>query len=122
MLHTFTKDQLKEIKYQQDTQALKDLASEDPDAIIVYLPREEAIICDHGDDFDYGFTSATEFINWRLDCLDDDLNALADEMGYGEKSPDHKDFIYDLRSYGDDLEQLILDSYSSDRLGDLYDV
>lgn len=55
------------------------------------------------------------------DCLNGDLNALADEMGYDTTSPDHQDFLADVQEYHDDLEQFVLDSYSSERVGDLYD-
>ena len=41
MLQQFTKRQLKEVKYQQDQKAMQELAKDDPDAIIVYLPKEE---------------------------------------------------------------------------------
>ncbi len=123
MLQQFTKRQLKEVKYQQDQKAMQELAKDDPDAIIVYLPKEEAIISNYyGDDFDYGFQTAQQFINWRLnDCLNGDLNALADEMGYDTISPNHQDFLADIREYHDNLEQFVLDSYSSERVGDLYD-
>lgn len=123
MLQKFTKRQLKEVKYQQDQKAMQELAKDDPDAIIVYLPKEEAIISsEYGADLDYGFQTAQQFINWRLnDCLKGNLNALADEMGYDTVSSNHQDFLADYQEYHDNLEQFVLDSYSSKRVGDLYD-
>ncbi|MCT0164419.1 hypothetical protein EFM11_02470 [Lactobacillus helveticus] len=123
MLPQFTKRQLKEAKYQQDQKAMQELAKDDPDAIIVYLPKEEAIISsEYGDDLEYGFKTAQQFINWRLnDCLKGNLNALADEMGYDTVSSNHQDFLVDNREYHDNLEQFVLDSYSSQRIGNLYD-
>ncbi|RVU69790.1 MULTISPECIES: hypothetical protein [Lactobacillus] len=121
MLQPLTKDQMKEVKYQQSAEAMRELALSDPDAIIVYLPNCEAIICEDGFDYDYGFESASEFLHWRLSEHDYDLNALSDEMGYDTPSPNHGDFLDDYQEYADDLEEFILDRYSSDRLGDLYD-
>lgn len=122
MLQQFTKQQLKEVKYQQDQKAMQELAKDDPDAIIVYLPKEEAIISsEYGDDFKYGFETAQQFINWRLnDCLKGDLNALADEMGYDTVNPNHQDFLADYKEYHNNLDQFVLDSYYSKRVGDLY--
>lgn len=44
MLQQFTKRQLKEVKYQQDQKAMQELAKNDPDAIIVYLPKKKQLL------------------------------------------------------------------------------
>lgn len=117
MLKSFSIEQINEINRQKEIKELEILAENDPDTIVVYLPdNQEALIGKYADDFTNGYKSAAQFLKGRLNHYNGDLNKLADEMDYNDVSPDHFDFILDLSNYGNDLLELIKDSYNCETL------
>lgn len=116
-------EQLKMIKYYHDQESMHQLAFEDPNALVIYIDGVEAVISEEfGDQLDYGFTSAFEFLKWRLCKNDSDLNKLASELGYDKVGKvDRTDFIFDLIEYDESsLIDYIQDSYESMTAGDIY--
>ncbi|CAM2832892.1 hypothetical protein [Lactobacillus crispatus] len=116
-----SQEQINEINRQKEIKELEIQAENDPDTLVVQLPEgREALIGDSADDFVNGYKSATDFIRGRLNHYDGDLNQLANEMGYSGIAPksDHFDFVLDLSNYGNDLLELINDSYQSELLTD----
>lgn len=116
-----SQEKIDEINRQKEIRKLETQAENDPDTLVVQLPKgRDALIGDSADDFVNGFNSATDFIQGRLNYYKGDLNELANEMNYGGKlpKPSHFDFIVDLSSYGDDLLQFIKDSYQCELLTD----
>lgn len=106
-----------QINRKKELEELETQAENDPDTLVVYLPENrEALIGKCADDFVNGFKSATDFMQWRLNHYNGNLNQLANEMGYNTFSPDHFDFILDLSNYGDDLLEFIEDSYNCQKL------
>lgn len=114
-----SQEQINEINRQKEMRKLETQAENDPDTLVVQLPDgREALIGDSADDFVNGYKSATDFIKGRLNHYNGNLNKLADEMNYSgiAPNPDHFDFVLDLCNYGDDLLELIKDSYDCETL------
>lgn len=120
-----TKGQLKEAKYIYDEWQLKDLAKDDPDALLVWEDSKNQAVISKYDDTDNCYEDAVSFLQHRLAVNKNDLNALASEMGYdgsktGWKRPD---LIADLVDDNEDsLLQLVSEQYDGKRLGDIYNV
>lgn len=115
----YSQEQINEINRQKEIQELETQAENDPDTLVVQLPEGcEALIGQYADDFVNGYKSATDFIKGRLNHYNGNLNKLADEMNYSgiAPNPDHFDFVLDLCNYGDDLLELIKDSYDCETL------
>lgn len=115
----YSQEQINEINRQKEIQELETQAENDPDTLVVQLPEgREVLIGQYADDFVNGYKSATDFIKGRLNHYNGNLNKLADEMNYSgiAPNPDHFDFVLDLCNYGDDLLELIKDSYDCETL------
>jgi len=125
MNNLMTKGQLKEAKYIYDEWQLKDLAKDDPDALLVWEDSKNQAVISKYDDTDNCYEDAVSFLQHRLAVNKNDLNALASEMGYdgsktGWKRPD---LIADLVDDNEDsLLQLVSEQYDGKRLGDIYNV
>lgn len=118
----YSQEQLDEINRQRELEELENLARNDPDTLVVYLPdNQEALIGKYADDFTNGYKSAAQFLKGRLNHYNGDLNKLADEMDYNDVSPDHFDFILDLNNY-EDLLELVKDSYDCETLTSYLDI
>lgn len=118
-----TDDQKKVIKFYHDQESMHQLAFEDPNALVIYIDGVEAVISkEFGDQLDYGFTTAFDFLKWRLGKNDNNLNKLASELGYDKVGRvDRTDFIFDLIEYDENsLIDYIQDSYESMTAGDIY--
>ena len=114
-----SQEQINEINRQNEIKELETLAENDPDALVVQLPEgREALIGDSANNFVNGFNSAADYIQERLNYYNGNLNKLANEMDYSGIAPypDHFDFILDLSNYGNDLLELIKDSYNCETL------
>ncbi|WP_304229167.1 hypothetical protein [Lactobacillus kitasatonis] len=115
----YSQEQINEINRQKEIQELETQAENDPDTLVVQLPEgREVLIGQYADDFVNGYKSATDFIKGRLNHYNGNLNKLADEMNYSgiAPNPNHFDFVLDLCNYGDDLLELIKDSYDCETL------
>lgn len=114
-----SQEQINEINRQKEIKELEIQAENDPDTLVIQLPEgREALIGDSANDFVNGFNSAVDFIQGRLNYYNGNLNKLANEMDYSGIAPypDHFDFILDLSNYGNDLLELIKDSYNCETL------
>ncbi|CCI85314.1 hypothetical protein FC52_GL000883 [Lactobacillus pasteurii DSM 23907 = CRBIP 24.76] len=122
--------QSKEIKFYQDLDYLEILVHADPYALVVWVDDIEATISDCSElqnKDQYQFKSVYEFLEWRLSELNNDLNALADELGYN-RAPgiiDRSDFIFDLIANSNDnfeeFKDWLAESYNCYRLEDRWD-
>lgn len=125
MNNLMTKDQLKEAKYIYDEWQLKDLAKDDPDALLVWEDSKNQAVISKYDDTDNCYEDAVSFLQHRLAVNNNDLNALANEMGYDGSKTRWKrpDLIADLINDNEDsLLQLVSEEYGGKRLGDIYNV
>lgn len=109
------KEQLKILERSQRQEDLHKLAKQDPSALIIVIKNYPYIVSEYGNEYDDAFTSAWEFIKWRLDELKS-LDKLAHEMGYS--SDELLDFMEDLLEYGseENLEQLLIDRYDAENM------
>lgn len=109
------KKQLKILERSQRQEDLHKLAKQDPSALIIVIKNYPYIVSEYGNEYDDAFTSAWEFIKWRLDELKS-LDKLAHEMGYS--SDELLDFMEDLLEYGseENLEQLLIDRYDAENM------
>lgn len=119
-MKSFNKDQIKEIRYQYDSNCLIELADKDPDAILLWEDKHQSVICKNGSDYRFGYDSALAFFKHRLSVNGNDLNALTEEMGYdGKPYFTRGDFLEDwLNSDEEALKALVIDNYNGERLGD----
>lgn len=109
------KKQLKILERSQRQEDLHKLAKQDPSALIIVIKNYPYIVSEYGNEYDDAFTSAWEFIKWRLDELKS-LDKLAHEMGYS--SDELLDFMEDLLEYDseENLEQLLIDRYDAENM------
>lgn len=111
------KEQLKILERSQRQEDLHKLAKQDPSALIIVIKNYPYIISEYGNEYDDAFTSAWDFIKWRLDELKS-LDRLAYEMHYSKE--DLITFITDITDYDYDgeLQQLLIDRYGAERIDD----
>lgn len=109
------KEQLKILERSQRQEDLHKLAKQDPSALIIVIKNYPYIISEYGNEYDDAFTSAWDFIKWRLDELKS-LDRLAYEMHYSKE--DLITFITDITDYDYDgeLQQLLIDRYGAERI------
>ena len=109
------KKQLKILERSQRQEDLHKLAKQDPSALIIVIKNYPYIISEYGNEYDDAFTSAWDFIKWRLDELKS-LDRLAYEMHYSKE--DLITFITDITDYDYDgeLQQLLIDRYGAERI------
>lgn len=109
------KNQLKILERSQRQEDLHKLAKQDSSALIIVIKNYPYIISEYGNEYDYAFTSAWDFIKWRLDELKS-LDRLAYEMHYSKE--DLITFITDITDYDYDgeLQQLLIDRYGAERI------
>lgn len=109
------KKQLKILERSQRQEDLHKLAKQDPSALIIVIKNYPYIVSEYGNEYDDAFTSAWEFIKWRLKELKS-LDKLAHEMGYS--SDELLDFMEDLLEYDseENLEQLLIDRYDAENM------
>lgn len=109
------KKQLKILERSQRQEDLHKLAKQDPSALIIVIKNYPYIVSEYGNEYDDAFTSAWEFIKWRLDELKS-LDSLAYEMNYSKE--DLITFITDIVDYDYDgeLQQLLIDRYGAERI------
>lgn len=109
------KKQLKILERSQRQEDLHKLAKQDPSALIIVIKNYPYIVSEYGNEYDDAFTSAWEFIKWRLKKLKS-LDKLAHEMGYS--SDELLDFMEDLLEYDseENLEQLLIDRYDAENM------
>ena len=109
------KKQLKILERSQRQEDLHKLAKQDPSALIIVIKNYPYIVSEYGNEYDDAFTSAWEFIKWRLDELKS-LDRLAYEMHYSKE--DLITFITDITDYDYDgeLQQLLIDRYGAERI------
>lgn len=109
------KKQLKILERRQRQEDLHKLSKQDPSALIIVIKNYPYIVSEYGNEYDDAFTSAWEFIKWRLDELKS-LDKLAHEMGYS--SDELLDFMEDLLEYDseENLEQLLIDRYDAENM------
>lgn len=107
--------QLKILERRQRQEDLHKLSKQDPSALIIVIKNYPYIVSEYGNEYDDAFTSAWEFIKWRLDELKS-LDKLAHEMGYS--SDELLDFMEDLLEYDseENLEQLLIDRYDAENM------
>lgn len=111
--------QIKEVKFMFDASNLRELAEEEPEAIICWVNNEQYLITDSMD-FDNSFESAKDFFQWRLRANHRSINSLAKELGYnGLPHCTSWDFLEDFDFTDNEiLEEKIIDNYDGERLGD----
>ncbi|MCT7866174.1 MAG: hypothetical protein N4Q08_02630 [Lactobacillus iners] len=109
------KNQLKILERSQRQEDLHKLAKQDSSALIIVIKNYPYIISEYGNEYDDAFTSAWDFIKWRLDELKS-LDRLAYEMHYSKE--DLITFITDITDYDYDgeLQQLLIDRYGAERI------
>lgn len=109
------KKQLKILERRQRQEDLHKLSKQDPSALIIVIKNYPYIVSEYGNEYDDAFTSAWEFIKWRLKKLKS-LDKLAHEMGYS--SDELLDFMEDLLEYDseENLEQLLIDRYDAENM------
>lgn len=109
------KKQLKILERSQRQEDLHKLSKQDPSALIIVIKNYPYIVSEYGNEYDDAFTSAWEFIKWRLKELKS-LDKLAHEMGYS--SDELLDFMEDLLEYDseENLEQLLIDRYDAENM------
>ncbi len=110
------KKQLKILERSQRQEDLHKLAKQDPSALIIVIKNYPYIVSEYGNEYDDAFTSAWEFIKWRLDELKS-LDSLAYEMHYSKE--DLITFITDITDYdydGELQQQLLIDRYGAERI------
>lgn len=110
------KKQLKILERRQRQEDLHKLAKQDPSALIIVIKNYPYIVSEYGNEYDDAFTSAWEFIKWRLDELKS-LDRLAYEMHYSKE--DLITFITDITDYdydGELQQQLLIDRYGAERI------
>lgn len=109
------KEQLKILERSQRQEDLHKLAKQDSSALIIVIKNYPYIISEYGNEYDDAFTSAWDFIKWRLDELKS-LDRLAYEMHYSKE--DLITFITDITDYDYDgeLQQLLIDRYGAERI------
>ncbi|WP_413211694.1 hypothetical protein [Lactobacillus iners] len=110
------KKQLKILERSQRQEDLHKLAKQDPSALIIVIKNYPYIVSEYGNEYDDAFTSAWEFIKWRLDELKS-LDRLAYEMHYSKE--DLITFITDITDYdydGELQQQLLIDRYGAERI------
>lgn len=112
------KKQLKILERSQRQEDLHKLAKQDPSALIIVIKNYPYIVSEYGNEYDDAFTSAWEFIKWRLDELKS-LDSLAYEMHYSKE--DLITFITDITDYdydGELQQQLLIDRYGAERINE----
>ncbi|MCT7765119.1 MAG: hypothetical protein N4R59_05615 [Lactobacillus iners] len=110
------KKQLKILERSQRQEDLHKLAKQDPSALIIVIKNYPYIVSEYGNEYDDAFTSAWEFIKWRLDEFKS-LDSLAYEMHYSKE--DLITFITDITDYdydGELQQQLLIDRYGAERI------
>ncbi|MCT7884048.1 MAG: hypothetical protein N4P78_03115 [Lactobacillus iners] len=109
------KKQLKILERRQRQEDLHKLSKQDPSALIIVIKNYPYIVSEYGNEYDDAFTSAWDFIKWRLDELKS-LDRLAYEMHYSKE--DLITFITDITDYDYDgeLQQLLIDRYGAERI------
>ena len=110
------KKQLKILERRQRQEDLHKLSKQDPSALIIVIKNYPYIVSEYGNEYDDAFTSAWEFIKWRLDELKS-LDRLAYEMHYSKE--DLITFITDITDYdydGELQQQLLIDRYGAERI------
>ncbi|MCT7811100.1 hypothetical protein [Lactobacillus iners] len=108
------KKQLKILERRQRQEDLHKLSKQDPSALIIVIKNYPYIVSEYGNEYDDAFTSAWEFIKWRLDELKS-LDSLAYEMHYSNLIT----FITDITDYdydGELQQQLLIDRYGAERI------
>lgn len=111
--------QIKEVKFMFDSQNLRKLAEEEPDAIVCWVNSEQYLITDSMD-FDNSFEDAKEFFQWRLRANHNSIDSLAKELGYtGLPNCTSWDFLENFDFTDNEiLEEKIIENYDGERLGD----
>lgn len=120
MLKSFSKEQMKEAQYIFDSESLVQLANEHPDDLLVWVDGQEYLISKYGD-VQHCFNSAMDFFHWRLSVYNNNLDKLADEVGYNNERPRCTtwDFLQDFDFTDEEiLRDKIVECYQSTRLGD----
>lgn len=115
------KNQLKILERSQRQEDLHKLAKQDSSALIIVIKNYPYIISEYGNEYDDAFTSAWDFIKWRLDELKS-LDSLAYEMHYSKE--DLITFITDITDYdydGELQQQLLIDRYGAERIDEYYE-
>lgn len=109
------KKQLKILERSQRQEDLHKLAKQDPSALIIVIKNYPYIVSEYGNEYDDAFTSAWEFIKWRLDEFKS-LDSLAYEMHYSKE--DLITFITDITDYDyeEELQQFLIDRYGAERI------
>lgn len=113
--------QIKEVKFMFDSQNLRELAEEEPDAIVCWVNSEQYLVSEQGyGDLDNCFETAMSFFHWRLKENHDKLDALAEELEYNGLPHCTKwDFLEDFDFTDNEiLEEKIIENYNGERLGD----
>lgn len=108
------KKQLKILERRQRQEDLHKLSKQDSSALIIVIKNYPYIISEYGNEYDDAFTSAWDFIKWRLDELKS-LDRLAYEMHYSNLIT----FITDITDYdydGELQQQLLIDRYGAERI------
>lgn len=116
--------QIKEAKYIYDNESLRDLADEEPDALLFWDGDEQALITKHAGDFDNAYETAMDFFTYKLERdYKGNLNEFAKMLGYGlgVKAFSMANFLRDWNDYSEDsLREIIKDDFNGDYLEDVY--
>lgn len=122
------KELSEEIKAIRDEEELHDLALDDPDAILLHDKDESIIDSDYAEVVDNAYDDAADYLAKRLKANHGSLDKLAEELGYagtyGYHGRSHywtEDFLDDLLSGMDCMDEVLQERYNGERLGDLYD-
>lgn len=102
------------IKQINDDEELREIAREDPDAVLLH-DSEGSVITTAGGNGCY--KNSEEFLVHRLKALNGSLNKLCKELDF-----DTYDFFESLLLGIDDeeIDELVNEAYDGERLGDLY--
>jgi hypothetical protein len=122
------KELSEEIKAMRDEEELHDLALDDPDAILLHDKDESIIDSDYAEVIDNAYDDAADYLTQRLRVNHGSLDKLAEELGYAEtyeyRGRNHywtEDFLDDLLSGMDCMDEVLQEKYNGERLGDIYD-
>ncbi|RHW53687.1 hypothetical protein [Lactobacillus bombicola] len=117
-----------EIKAIRDEEELRELAVDDPDAILLHDKDESIINSDYAEVIDNAYDDAADYLTQRLRVHHGSLDKLAEELGYagtyehcGKNHYWTEDFLDDLLSGMDWMDEVLQEKYDGERLGDIYD-
>ncbi|MCO6529050.1 hypothetical protein [Lactobacillus sp.] len=108
------KERNEAIKQINDDEELREIAQEDPDAILLHDPEGSVITLVCGNSC---YKSSEDFLVHRLKVLNGSLNKLCKELDF-----DTCDFFESLLLgiEDDELDELVIEAYDGESLGDLY--